>query len=483
MTGGRSLEERRKRLTPAQQRALEMRLSTASTGDTAPERTGAAPGEPAPLSAQQRRYWALAQRDPRPDASIAVRFRGELRLPLLTGCLTALVARHEMLRVRYLSNVAGAVQQLVDPPYRARLELHDLAQADDPEAAALELIAERVTRPVDLSVARREFVCVSLAPAEHLLLVPMQHASVDGISVEVLLDELTVLYSAAARGERVDLPSNRWRYADYVAWQAEEARSAGQRRQLDYWCSRLAGVPLVLDLPTDRPRGAVRAPVGAEVRRTIGTALRERLAAFCAEQRATSFMVLLAALQVTVLRCTGTRRFVVGVATAGRTLPAIEPLFGCFINTLPIPADLSDPALDFAALVRSVRDDAVAAYDNQDVPVETILAALRRAGSPAADPLGQLRFDMRTFHRTHSLPGLRCELVTVVPPPPADLCVVVREDERQSSLALEYATDVFEPSTAHRLLGTFESVLSGGLADPTTPVHVLADVVQPAPRS
>jgi non-ribosomal peptide synthetase component F len=89
--------------------------------------------------------------------------------------------------------------------------------------------------------------------------------------------------------------------------------------------------------------------------------LTERLRLRCREERATPFMVLLAAFNVLLYRWTGQSDLVVGTDVANRTQPQTEELIGFFLNHLVIRTDLSgDPS--FRALLGRVREECLGAY-------------------------------------------------------------------------------------------------------------------------
>ena len=86
----------------------------------------------------------------------------------------------------------------------------------------------------------------------------MHHIVGDGWSSSILMRELETVYKALASGQTPDLPPAPFQYVDYAAWEAAQVRAGLFDRQLAYWTKKLAHAPAVLELPTDRPRPAVR---------------------------------------------------------------------------------------------------------------------------------------------------------------------------------------------------------------------------------
>src|SRR5205085_3879718 len=90
---------------------------------------------------------------------------------------------------------------------------------------------------------------------------------------------------------------------------------------------------------------------------------------------------------------------VVGTPRAGRSRAQIEPLIGCFLNTLVLRTDLSnDPT--FRELLGRVREVTFGAYAHQDLPFEKLLEELSPDRDPSRTPLFQVFFNMRNFPKT-----------------------------------------------------------------------------------
>ena len=104
-------------------------------------------------------------------------------------------------------------------------------------------------------------------------------------------------------------------------------------------------------------------------------------------------MVMLAAFQVLLQRCTGQNDIFVGSVLAGRSRVELEPLIGLFINPLVFRTDLSgDPP--FRELLARVRETVVAAFAHQDVPFEHVVDAVQPKRDPGRHPLFQVNLPL-----------------------------------------------------------------------------------------
>ena len=180
---------------------------------------------------------------------------------------------------------------------------------------------------------------------------------------------------AFATGSPPSLPDLPFQYADYAVWQRRWLEE-GLAQQLAYWTRRLDGAPASLDLTTDFPRPLEQSTRGASLPFVLPGALTAVLGELGRRRGATPFMVLLAGFQALLSRASGQPDVLVGTPVANRGRSELEPLIGCFVNTLVMRADLSaDPS--FQDLLADVRGTALEAYANQDVPFEKLVGEVR----------------------------------------------------------------------------------------------------------
>src|SRR5207253_1589666 len=111
--------------------------------------------------------------------------------------------------------------------------------------------------------------------------------------------------------------------------------------QVAYWAEALAGLPEVIDLPTDRPRPAVASHRGAGVSVSIPPGLHKGLLSLAGSGGASLFMVLEAGLAALLWRLGAGDDIAIGSPIAGRTDRATEEMVGFFVNTLVLRTDLS----------------------------------------------------------------------------------------------------------------------------------------------
>ena len=244
--------------------------------------------------------------------------------------------------------------------------------------------------------------------------------------------------------------------------------------QLDYWLDRLETLPPLLELPSDRPRPTRRSGRGETIPVEISTALTAGLRQVSRAGRSTLYMTLLAAFQILLSRYSGEYDIAVGSPIANRTRPETTALVGFFANTMVLRTDLSgDPT--FMEVLAQVREVAIGAYSHQDVPFEHLVKELRPERSLSHTSLFQHMFVFQnTPDRDLELDGLAVEAFPVETDTAMfDLTLLLSERDDALVGWLEYATDLYDRSSAERLARHFGNLLEAIVADPRAPIGAL----------
>jgi amino acid adenylation domain-containing protein len=420
-----------------------------------------------PLSHAQQRLWFLDQLEP--DSSLynvaeIVRLKGRLDIVALERGFSELVRRHESLRTCFVET-DGQPTQIILPPTPFSLTVEDLS-AQQAELQAL--LDHETDLPFNLSSGPLMRVRLfRLAAEEHVLAVTMHHIISDAWSTNVLTRELGVFYQAYCSGSEPHLPELSLQYADYAVWQRKWLDGEVYAEQLSYWKSQLAGAPPILEIPTDRPRPAVRSHRGASESFHVDFAMLEKLKDVSRRNEVTLFMTVLAAFQVLLSRYSGQDDIVVGTPIAGRTRGETEGLIGFFLNTLVMRADLSgDPP--FAELLKRVREVAFEAYAHQDLPFERLVEELQPERDRGSNPLFQV---MLVLQKTAvELPAFSDLTLDFLPnrivTAKFDLTLFLTENSEGLDLMLEYSTDLFEAKSIKRMLHHYRQLLECVANDP-----------------
>ncbi|MFB9450293.1 amino acid adenylation domain-containing protein, partial [Dactylosporangium vinaceum] len=462
--------------TPAE---LARRLSAAGPART-PLRSVEPRPERVPLSFAQRRLWFLDQLG---QTGTAYNLPFVLRLSgvdaeALNLALRDVVARHEVLRTVF--GIADG------EPYQRILPMAELdwsLRAETVAPAGLDAAVEQAMRcafDLAVDVPIRAWLFDADAAGQALVVV-VHHIAGDGWSTAPLARDISAAYTARLRGEAPQWAALPVQYADYALWQRDLLDEDLLSRQVAYWRDALAGAPLELALPADRPRPAVSTYRGAQAGFTVPADLHERLTAVAREHGVTTFMLLQASLAVLLSKLGAGTDIPIGVAVAGRTDQALDDLVGFFVNALVVRAELSgDPT--FAEVLDRVRRVSLDAFEHQDVPFERLVEELAPARSLSRHPLYQVMLTgQNTGRGTLRLPGVDVAAPPADEPAPTsdwptyarfdlDISIGERPDGRGLRGVVTGALDLFDPSTLGALAARWVALLDVLSADPATPL-------------
>ncbi|MGH9239787.1 MAG: amino acid adenylation domain-containing protein [Vicinamibacterales bacterium] len=423
------------------------------------------------LSSAQRRLWIVDQLrpcDPAYNLALSFRIRGPLDAGALRGSLTELVRRHEALRTTFVV-VDGEPRQRVLAAATVALPIGDLravpATSRDEEAARL--ARAEIETPFDLAqgpLFRPRLL--RLADDDHVLVLTMHHIVTDGWSMGIILAEIAALYRSASGGRVATLQEPRLQYADYAEWQHEQQQLEPMRRHLEYWRCELADAP-ELQLPHDRERGRTPSTRGGADTATIDRGILDQLDVLARRGRATRYMALVAVYVVLLSRYSRQRDIVIGTSIAGRNRAELEGIVGLFVNVLPLRVMI--PArTTFRGLLSIVRDRLLAAFEREDLPFDVLVDAVAPSRTFERHPIFQVSFSAQDMTPTAlDLAGLSVEPFRVQPRTTRfDLEFYVLESSATLRLHEVYSTDLFDATTAKRLLRHYETLLRAAVEHP-----------------
>jgi amino acid adenylation domain-containing protein len=427
------------------------------------------------LSFTQERLWFLDQLEPNSAAyniPLQLRLRGAFNKPALQRSLNEILRRHESLRTRF-EFVEGQSLQVIQPASSLEMALVDLTGLPkvEREAEANRLCFEEARRPFDFTcdilLRARLF---RLDQADYVLFLNIHHIASDEWSVGLLLGELSNLYQAFIEGRPSPLPELQIQYVDFAVWHRKWLHEVLEE-QLDYWRNQLDGAPAVLELPTDHTRPAVQSYRGALLSSELPQPLLVALKGLSRQAGATLFMTLFAGFQTLLHRYTGSDDILVGTPIAGRNWTETEPLIGLFINTLVLRGDLSNNP-SFRTFLGRTRATALGAYSHQELPFERLIADLKLERNLNISPLFQVMFVFQNASREAvKLADLEVARVPIhTGTSKFDLTFMISEHGSRLFVVAEYNTELFEADTIRRMLGHYQTLLEGAVADVDRPL-------------
>ncbi|UUM20748.1 non-ribosomal peptide synthetase [Mycoavidus sp. SF9855] len=439
-----------------------------------------------PLSFAQQRLWFLAQLEGINETyhiPLAIRLLGVLDRGAWQRALDTVFTRHEALRSVFMT-VDGQPQiQLLPPESGLPMRYHDLRQYPNATEQVEHLSIEEARAPFDL--AQGPLIragLIQLTDEEHVFLLTQHHIVSDGWSLNVLQRELEALYTAYRAGSASPLPPMGIQYPDYTAWQRQWLSEDRLKTQSEYWRTTLADAPILLNLPTDRPRPAQQSFSGDHVPVQLDAQMTSALKRLSQKHGVTLFMSLLAGWGAVLSRLSGQEDIVIGTPSANRNHPEIEPLIGFFVNTLALRLDLSGEP-NTIELFERLRRGTLAAQAHQDLPFEQVVEIVQPPRRLDHTPLFQVMFAWQNNEGSKwHLPALEVTPVdSNYDAVKFDLELDLQEVGDEIIGELGYAKALFDRQTIERQVGYLYAILRAMVSDAQQSLAQV-DILAPAER-
>ncbi|WP_179500168.1 non-ribosomal peptide synthetase [Streptomyces sp. WZ.A104] len=411
------------------------------------------------------------------NVALALELSGPLDRTALHSALSALVERHEALRVSLREENGGHVQCVAA---EVSLDLRTVELDVTDEESARRLLDAHFTaaqdEPFDLDRAPLlRATLLRLAEERHVLLLVVHHSVADGASMEVLAGEFEALYEALVEERPDPLTTLPLGYTEFIdAWTGGGASAKRLERAIEHWKTELAGAPATLDLPRALLAGTTRRQA-ATVRQDVPRPVVARLRALAAEQGSSLFPVLASGAFALFMRYTGERDLVLGVPMSSRLQPGSERLVGLTVNTMPLRVRCAEGDPTFLDLLGQVRAKTLQGLRHQHLSFSHLVRTLNPPRSFGRQPVFQIGLN----HGVASpapVPraGLRVERLPVANATSAfELMVTFMEDGEDAWVYLEYDVERFDAEAVADLGDHLVRLLDGASVDPLRPVTEL----------
>src|SRR5262249_34034728 len=227
-----------------------------------------------------------------------------------------------------------------------------------------------------------------------------------------------------------------------------------------YWLEEFFSLPPVLDLPTDRPRPAVKTHAGATVRPTLAPSLTPDVRRAGAPEGCTPFATPFGAFAALLHRLSGQDDLVIGIPAAGQSADGRSDLVGHCVHFLPIRSSLtgSMPVSDY---LQSLRRKILDAYEHQDSTYGRLIQKLSIPRDPGRLPLIEAQFTLERLGSAQEWEGLS---ISVDSNPKVfvhdDVFLNVVEADGGLVLDCDFNSDLFDAATIERWLEYLENLLA-----------------------
>lgn len=411
-----------------------------------------------PLTQGQKRIWVIEQIQnlgATYHIPFTVKLDNTVNLLALEKAVEALLNRHESLRTGISNNTAGGAYQWIRKtseftPLRVNLSCEDALQTE---------LNSVLSTPFDFETETLCRIKILQTDNKALLAICLHHLIGDAWSLGVLQQDLFALYASFAHDKAPTLKPLTVQYADFALWQQDYLDDKKVAKHKDFWVQTLTDAPDYIKFPYDFTRPKVQSFNGALAEIKLGDKLLEKLNRFAQSQGLTPYSIWLSSYFLLLQQYSKDKDICIGTTVSGREQVACQSLIGYFINTLVIRHQLNNK-IDFTTLCQQVLDRVLAAMAHQDIPIESILAALPLKRSLAYNPIAQVGFnliagplvDLNELNNT----GFQLEDSSIVQAKYDFLLTVI---ESSQTLSLEYNTTLLSEASAQTLLSHYINIL------------------------
>ncbi|WP_182300401.1 non-ribosomal peptide synthetase [Cohnella cholangitidis] len=418
-----------------------------------------------PVSPAQRRMYLQEQfigTGTAYNMPFALKLEGAVDADRLERCLRQIVSRNEALRTSF-AMIEGNVRQIIHPSADVPLER---LTTDDRNLTEL---LRRLIRPFDLHnlpLVRSTLISVHYRVPYHILLLDIHHICSDGISVNLLLNELFQLYQG------IELPRPSLQYRDYAVWLDNAPRHEEKRRLAEYWSERLHSDLPTLDLPTDLKRPERRTFDGDTIRLPIPEPLSIRVLNRIQEEKVSAYAFLMSVYSLLLHKYARQDDLIVGALAAGRNHADLMSVMGAFIDYIPVRFRI-DSDSSWSDYIRNTHQAIVEDFEHQQMPFEDIVSLTNYTTSRSRNPLFDTMVILHNQLDVATTVALREMSVTNYPLPGGTAKLDIKLDIFMHGLSewefvWEYNTNLFHRTTIERFAAHFVRLLEQVIERPNT---------------
>lgn len=349
-----------------------------------------------PLADAQKEIWLASQINETSNIAFNesnnIELIGKLNFEALRKAFDRLIKRHDALRTTFSSD---GQYQIVHDNINFKLDLIDLSDLSDTdkEKELNRLIQNEPKIAFDLvkgPLIRASVV--KLNESKHNLLLTAHHIVCDGWSYDVMVRDLSRLYNEELDGKKSDekIPMQ---MKDYVEYLQNYKSTNDYKLQEKFWLEKLSGEISDLELPTDKPRPAIRTFNGARITGTIESQLFSKVKTLCVNQKVTVFTAMLSTWGILLHKLSNQYDIVTGIPAAGQQVVGADDLVGHCTNLLPIRFNIKSD-MKFSDFLKEVKSLVLDAYENQQVTYVDIISKLKLKRSSNRSPLLSTMFNI-----------------------------------------------------------------------------------------
>lgn len=387
--------------------------------------------------------------------------QGKLNFSAFEQAWQQVVARHPVLRSSFyweeIEKPLQMVSKQVDLPWE-ELNWQNFT-ADEQQQHLEDFLKCDRQKGFELDRAPlMRFTIIQLEEYTYQFIWSHHHILFDGWSMQIILKEVLAFYEAHQRGEHLRLIPSR-PYREYINWLQQQDIAQAK----NFWQQTIQGLELPKSLIANKEQEQ-----GIYNQQTfqLSQAVTEKLQYAARQHHLTLNNLVQGAWALLLSRYSGERDVVFGATVSGRppTLVGVDSMVGLLINTLPMRVQV----IGKVELLPWLKELQSQAYEQEQYAYYSLAEIQRLSDVPPGMPLFESLFVFENYpldsaekdtKKTLEISHLRCFERTNYP-----LTVVVNP-QSQLSGRIVYDASCFEPETIERMIGHFQTLLTGMAAN------------------
>ncbi len=317
-----------------------------------------------PLSVEQKRMYMLYQTDRNSlayNTSLCMLIEGKLDENKLEDAFETVIQDNDILLSNYRME-DGVLIQKIDKKRTFHLERSNIKLGE------IDQYVESFIKPYDLE--NDLLIRAGLAKVEedrHVLLIDLHHIVADGVSVELIKQQLVKRYFGTKDTKKAK------QYLNYTNWQQNMIEQGKLTEMGQYWKKQFEAQEIPrIEWPVENVVKADKSLNGENDFFTIHKELYGKIKEYSAKHSVTLYMFLLASYNVLLHKMTCGEEFIVGMPISCRDDDRFKDTIGMMLNTLPLKNSLSG-TMKFEEFLQNVRTCCLNAFANKNYPYDNIV--------------------------------------------------------------------------------------------------------------
>ncbi|SFD15597.1 non-ribosomal peptide synthetase [Flavobacterium phragmitis] len=409
------------------------------------------------------------------NLSVSIKFKGNLVVDIFEKALNTLVQRHEGLRSVFSPD--GRFM-CIYTDFTIEISHNDFSNLPltEKEPAINSLVKEEVNKLFDLVNGPLFRVnLLKIDDFEHLATLTIHHIIGDGLSIDIILEELGTLYSAYFENEKPQLPTPE-RFSEFAERINSFMESSEYKTLEDFWINIYKESVPTIELPLDFTRPALRTYNSDRIDFPLDDTIINKLKNIGINSGCSLVTTLLAAFEVFLCKTTGQNDLVVGFPSSGNTLYDMRQLIGDCVNLLPLRSKIT-PDISFSEYLKQRNSELFDAYEHQQVSFGHLLKSFAIARDPSRIPLVPviLTVDLaRTIENEFSYTGLTHSFnANPRQYGTFEIQLHIFRAKDGPSFQWTYNTTLFKSETISQMMASFEGIIKEVIANANNPLSNL----------